>query len=497
MEFTRLAQLTKQSKYYDAIARITNELEKLQNVTKLPGLWPLRIDASGCVKVKPQVGYGVPRDESPKPAQSSAAQPKPAPTDAESYKTFIERSGLLEDSQAANYSRVTDRVEPNKDVEARTPSEKNCKGGLNTPLTTPDTFSLGALADSTYEYLPKQYMLIGGLNEQYRTMYEKAMDTAREYLLFRPMVKDDRDLRFVASVSMSKPLDADGAKSMSYSYEGAHLTCFVGGMFAVGAKVFGIDADMDTAAKLTDGCVWAYESTRTGIMPERFILLPCENDKACPWDEARYKLALDPHRDQRISWAQEQQRRESPAQEKPEEIYQSVSTPSPSPQAHDNYKRDDALVSPAWSAEAIPTSTPTPKAENVDLTDRKVAVYDQAPVVSHDDYVDGRIKNERLPPGFINIQSYQYLLRPEAIESVFIMFRLTGDNSWREKGWKMFEAVSKYTRTELAHSAINDVTVEKPALQDEMESFWLAETLKYFYLLFSDPSLVSLDEYVL
>jgi mannosyl-oligosaccharide alpha-1,2-mannosidase len=30
-----------------------------------------------------------------------------------------------------------------------------------------------------------------------------------------------------------------------------------------------------------------------------------------------------------------------------------------------------------------------------------------------------------------------------------------------------------------------------------MESFWLSETLKYFYLIFSDVDLISLDEYVL
>jgi mannosyl-oligosaccharide alpha-1,2-mannosidase len=29
-----------------------------------------------------------------------------------------------------------------------------------------------------------------------------------------------------------------------------------------------------------------------------------------------------------------------------------------------------------------------------------------------------------------------------------------------------------------------------------MNSFWLAETLKYFYLLYSEPSLMSLDEWV-
>ena len=48
MEFTRLAQITQENKYYDAIARITNELEIMQNNTKLPGMWPLKIDASGC-----------------------------------------------------------------------------------------------------------------------------------------------------------------------------------------------------------------------------------------------------------------------------------------------------------------------------------------------------------------------------------------------------------------------------------------------------------------
>jgi len=31
---------------------------------------------------------------------------------------------------------------------------------------------------------------------------------------------------------------------------------------------------------------------------------------------------------------------------------------------------------------------------------------------------------------------------------------------------------------------------------DEQESFWLAETLKYLYLIFDDPERLSLDEWV-
>ena len=77
------------------------------------------------------------------------------------------------------------------------------------------------------------------------------------------------------------------------------------------------------------------------------------------------------------------------------------------------------------------------------------------------------------------------------------MYRVTGDDYWREKGWAMFSAIQNYTRTEFGNSAIADVTSEAPYGLDEMESFWLAETLKYFYLLYSDPSLISLDDYVL
>lgn len=61
----------------------------------------------------------------------------------------------------------------------------------------------------------------------------------------------------------------------------------------------------------------------------------------------------------------------------------------------------------------------------------------------------------------------------------------------------MFQAIERYTRAEFGHSAIDDVTKETPSHRDEMESFWLAETLKYFYLLFEAEDVVSLDEWVL
>ena len=77
------------------------------------------------------------------------------------------------------------------------------------------------------------------------------------------------------------------------------------------------------------------------------------------------------------------------------------------------------------------------------------------------------------------------------------MYRITGDEYWREKGWEMFKSIEKHTIATYGGAAISHVTSENPMALDVMECFWLAESLKYFYLLFSEPDLVSLDDYVL
>lgn len=80
------------------------------------------------------------------------------------------------------------------------------------------------------------------------------------------------------------------------------------------------------------------------------------------------------------------------------------------------------------------------------------------------------------------------------------MYRITGAPSLADSAWRMFEAINNATRTDIAHSAIADVTLpvnHGSQKLDQCESFWMAETLKYFYLIFSEPGLMSLDEYVL
>lgn len=442
-----------------------------------------------------------PREDLPNaPASSSLAAERPAPTDAESYKNFLSRrdvDGLGEDAEPADYGQ-SQPGGTNLRTDTMGSSDKNCKEGLISAGSGSHTFGLAALADSTYEYMPKQHMLLGGLNDQYRKMYKKAMDTTRKHLLFQPMVKDGRDIRFIASTTIPAALADKGPETWTYTYEGTHLACFAGGMFAVGAKLFEIDSDMDIASKLTDGCVWAYESTQTGIMPESFHLLPCEKGKPCTWDETLYQKALDPQADMRAKQTEKlYEQKLQFAKEAQSKVGEADKTTPAPPASFPAGSRQDAVEKHGAGDRRGKVTPPMNLVNGTRLARRDVAEPEKPLVLSHDDFVNGRIRNERLPPGFVDIPARYYLLRPEAIESVFIMYRLTGDDYWREKGWKMFEAITRYTRTEYGHSAIFDVTTETPRLRNGMESFWLAETLKYFYLLFSDSSVVDLDEYVL
>jgi mannosyl-oligosaccharide alpha-1,2-mannosidase len=62
-----------------------------------------------------------------------------------------------------------------------------------------------------------------------------------------------------------------------------------------------------------------------------------------------------------------------------------------------------------------------------------------------------------------------YKLRPEAIESVFYMWRITGDQKWRDAAWRMWEGIVKATETQLAFASIENVAEQKSEKVDSME----------------------------
>ena len=80
-------------------------------------------------------------------------------------------------------------------------------------------------------------------------------------------------------------------------------------------------------------------------------------------------------------------------------------------------------------------------------------------------------------------QDSHNLQRPETVETLFYMWRITGDVMYREWGWEMFKSFVNYTQAEgdAGYTSVANVLEAPPQLRDNMESFWLVR----FYLFFS------------
>lgn len=308
-------------------------------------------------------------------------------------------------------------------------------------------FGIGGGTDSAYEYYVKEYALLNGGNDLYKTLYENTIDASFENFMFRPLVQDDPDILFMGGLVYR------GNNFYQYDNSNSHLTCFVGGMVALGSKVFNRPEDLENARKLTNGCVWSYNITASGVMPESFSVRRCPSAP----------LGGGPT---------------------PPCIFNASTADEISLQENQN------LLS-KLHAQGIDTGS-----------------WDASVQVTSDNSNDGAYDK---PDSMLQI-SPEYALRPEALESVFYMYRITGEQEWHDKGWDMVTSILQLTGIGdstgkvVGYSAVKDVTDNRrqgpggttasDLFSDSCESFWYAETLKYAYLLYSDPDVVSLDKYV-
>jgi mannosyl-oligosaccharide alpha-1,2-mannosidase len=226
-----------------------------------------------------------------------------------------------------------------------------------------DKYTLGAAGDSFYEYLLKSWLQSGKTDETSLLLYLQSVNG-----VFKKLVRtsEKSNLTYLVEIEYEREQNVMG-----------HLTCFAGGMFALGGKTLDHKQQFELGAALTSTCHQSYVRSPTKLGPEMFAF----NNKL------------------------------------------------------------EAEV------------------------DANGAKY--------------------------------YILRPEVIESYFILWRLTHDPRYRTWGWEAVEAIEKNCRISTGgYSGLRDITNAKPTHDDVQQSFFLAETLKYLYLLFSDDTLIDLDQWV-
>jgi len=104
------------------------------------------------------------------------------------------------------------------------------------------------------------------------------------------------------------------------------------------------------------------------------------------------------------------------------------------------------------------------------------------------------IEPETLDYKTMRVVAGSYHLRPEIVESTYYLYHYTGDPEYRRMGGKMFDDFVKYCRADSGYAALADVATKQQL--DEMQSFVLAETFKYFYLLFASPETLQFDKVI-
>jgi len=104
------------------------------------------------------------------------------------------------------------------------------------------------------------------------------------------------------------------------------------------------------------------------------------------------------------------------------------------------------------------------------------------------------IEPETLDYKTVRVVAGSYHLRPEIVESTYYLYHYTGDREYRQMGKTLFDDFVRYCRTDSGYAALADVMSKQQ--RDEMESFVLAETFKYFYLLFAPPETLQFDKVI-
>jgi ER degradation enhancer, mannosidase alpha-like 2 len=87
-----------------------------------------------------------------------------------------------------------------------------------------------------------------------------------------------------------------------------------------------------------------------------------------------------------------------------------------------------------------------------------------------------------------------YPLRPEIIESAFYLYRATKDRKYLDQGRTFLESLITHCRTDAGYTTLKSVVTKEKG--DLMPSYFLAETLKYLYLLFAPESELDLKKVV-
>ncbi len=104
------------------------------------------------------------------------------------------------------------------------------------------------------------------------------------------------------------------------------------------------------------------------------------------------------------------------------------------------------------------------------------------------------IEPEEIDYKTMQVTSPGYPLRPEVIESAYYLYFYTRDARYTEMGSTFLLSLVRFCKADAGYAALKNVETREKT--DSMESFFLAETLKYLYLIYAPRSTLDLNKVV-
>ncbi|KAI9573957.1 glycoside hydrolase family 47 protein [Boletus coccyginus] len=307
--------------------------------------------------------------------------------------------------------------------------------------------SVGAAADSAHEYTLKQFLLTARSDRANLEMYLRFTTHVINNLLY---VSSQRQLLYVTDSTINGDRTAT-----SHSFE--HLSCFFPGLLALGVHLLPLN-NLETIGinitQLGDDLPPKYRQGYEALAG--FDLADLHLWAAEGIAQTCY-----------LSYA------DQPSGLGPEKVTMRIGKSG-------EIRWMDAMQ--GWKANGQSGSPP--------------GVGDKRPWVGSPKAKNEREKQIDTVSRDYGIRNTGYYLRPEAVESFYVLWRTTGDAKWRHRGWSVFQAIERVAKTPSGYASVDRVHSEEPILQDTMPSYFMAETLKYLYLLFLDDDIVPLEKWV-
>jgi hypothetical protein len=88
-----------------------------------------------------------------------------------------------------------------------------------------------------------------------------------------------------------------------------------------------------------------------------------------------------------------------------------------------------------------------------------------------------------------------YALNPEIMESIYTLYRLTGNPDYLQIGKAFLDSLTTYCRTDEGYAGLSSALTKKKV--DHLDPWFFAGTMKYLYLLFSPPDVLDFTKVIM